>query len=322
MADAMTTTASLDYDQGMWDRAAYFSLRPELYFDRFADVRSTNASPDQGATLTFTVVTDMAAATTSINESVDIDAVALADTTVTLTLAEYGNAANTTWRVRATSFIDLDPVVANAVGFNAGMSQDLLARTPLQAGTNVRYAAGVTGTTPGARNQVLPADTLRAYDVRRALAELSGANVARFGGYYAAMIHPDVSFDLRAETGAAAWRDPHTYSQPTEIWNGEVGVFEGFRFMESPRAPLFADAGSSTTLTDVYGTLFFGRQAIAKAYSTYEGRGPMPIVIIGPVVDKLKRFKPVGWHWFGAYGRFREAALRRVESSSSIGTNS
>lgn len=322
MADAMTTTASLDYDQTMWDRAAYFSLRPELYYDRFADVKSTTATPDQGATLTFTVVTDMAAATTAINESVDIDAVALADTTVSLTLAEYGNAANTTWRVRATSFIDLDPIVANAVGFNSGMSVDLLARAPLQAGSNVRYAAGTTGTTPGARNQVIPTNTLRATDVRRALAELRGANVASFGGYYASVIHPDVSFDLRAETGAAAWRDPHTYSQPTEIWNGEVGVFEGFRFMEASRAPLFADAGSSTTLTDVYGTLFFGRQAIAKAYSTYEGRGPLPIVIIGPVVDKLKRFKPVGWHWFGAYGRFREAAIRRVESSSSIGTNS
>jgi hypothetical protein len=25
---------------------------------------------------------------------------------------------------------------------------------------------------------------------------------------YVAFIHPDVSFDLRAETGSAAWRDP------------------------------------------------------------------------------------------------------------------
>src|SRR4051794_10811896 len=128
----MTTTASLDFDQTMWDQKAYFSLRPQLHFDQFADVKSTTAAPTDGAALTFTIVTDMAVATASINESVDIDAVALADTQVTLTLAEKGNAVSTTFRARATGFIDLDPVVANAVGFNAGSSLDILARTALE----------------------------------------------------------------------------------------------------------------------------------------------------------------------------------------------
>ncbi len=129
------------------------------------------------------------------------------------------------------------------------------------------------------------------------------------------------SYDLRGETGAAAWRDPHTYSQPGEIWTGEVGAFEGFRFVESPRTPVFADAGSSTTLTDVYSTLFIGRQALAKAYSTTDGNGAMPKVVLSPVVDLLARYRHLGWYWLGGYGRFREASLRRVESSSSIGTN-
>jgi hypothetical protein len=39
------------------------------------------------------------------------------------------------------------------------------------------------------------------------------------------------------------------------------------------------------------------------------------------VVDSLMRFNPIGWYWLGGYGRFREASLRRVESSSSIGAN-
>ena len=322
MPDAFTTTASLDYDQTMWDQGIYFSLRPELHFDSFADVKSTTASPDQGAALTFTIVTDMAAATASINESVDVDAVALADTQVTVTLAEKGNAVNSTWRVRATAFIGLDPVIANAVGFNAGMSLDLIARTELEAGTNVRYgsAQGAAGT-PTARNQVDPADLIRAHDVRLVVADLKAANVPPFNGYYAGVIHPHVTVDLREETGSASWRDPHTYSQPAEIWAGEVGEFEGVRWMSSSRASLWADAGSSTTLTDVYGTIVFGHQAVAKGYSSYDGRGPLPITIIGPVVDKLRRFKPVGWHWFGGYKRFREAAIRRIESSSSMGVN-
>ena len=304
----------------MWDRAIYYSLRPELYFDRFATVKTTNATPDQGSSVKFTIITDMAVASTAIDESVDIDAVALADTQVTLTLDEYGNGVNSTFRVRATSFINLDRAVAGAVGYNAGVSLDTIAVDVMKAGSNVRYATGGS-TTPTARNTIEPNDLLTAHDVRRARVDLAGANVRRFDGFYASAIHPDVSLDLREETGSGAWRTPHEYVQPQQIWNGELGEFEGFRFFETPRAPLFADAGSSTTLTDVYRTLFFGQEAIAKAYSTYEGRGAVPIVIMGPVVDKLKRFKPVSWHWFGAYGVFRQAALRAVESASSVGSN-
>ena len=315
MADAMTTTASLDFDQTMWDRAIYYPLRPELYFDMFADVKATDATPDQGATLTFTKFNDLAAATTPLSETVDVDAVALSDAQVSLTLAEYGNSVNTTFRVRATSFIGLDRPVANLIGYNAGLSLDTLARNIMQAGTNITYAGAATS-----RVTVAATHLLTAALVRKQAALLRSANVATFNGYYAALIDPLVSYDLRGETGAAAWRDPHTYSQPEQIWNGEVGEFEGFRFMTSPRAPIFADAGVGGTV-DVYRSLFFGRQAIAKAYSTYEGRGALPIVIPGPVVDKLRRFQPLSWHWFGAYGVFRQEALRAVESASSIGAN-
>lgn len=319
MADAFTTTASVSYDQTAFDRMAYFALRPELYYDAVADVMPTRQAMP-GAAVTFSLQTDMAVASTTINESVDIDAVALANSQVTLTLAEYGNAVTTTAKLRGTSFVELDPIVANVLGFNAGRSIDSVAQAQLEGGSNVRFASG-GATLPTGRTGVEPGDVLVANDVRRALADLRGANVSTIGGLYVAFIHPDVSYDLRGQTGAAAWRDPHTYSQPGEIWNGEVGSFEGFRFIETPRAPLFADAGSSTTLTDVYATLFLGRQALAKAHSYTDGNGPFPKVVMSPIVDKLRRFVPMGWYWLGAYGRFREAALRRVESSSSIGAN-
>ena len=321
MADAMTVAGSLNRNQTMWDRALYFGLRPELHFDQFADVKPTDVSPDQGGAVKFTLWTDMAVASTAINESVDIDAVALADSQVTLTLAEYGNAANTTFKVRATSFIPLDRSITDLLGYNAGLSIDTIARDVLKAGTNVRYATG-GATDPTARNTVEPNDTITSHDIRLVVTDLAAANVARFNGYYAGVIHPHVAIDLREETGTAAWRDPHVYAEPQNIWNGEIGEYEGVRFMVTSQAPIFADAGSSTTLTDVYRTMVFGRQALAKAYSTFEGRGALPTVIFGPVVDKLRRFKPVGWHWYGNYGIFRQAALRAIESASTVGTNS
>lgn len=319
MPDAYTTTGSVDIEQTAYDRLVRYALRPKLHFRNVVDVRPTRQAMP-GSAVIFTLVDDLSIASTALNESTDVDAVALSDSQVTLTLTEHGNAVITTAKLRGTSFVEVDPIVANVLAHNAAISMDELALIQLRAGSNVRYATG-GATTPTARNTVEPDDTLAAADVRRILADLKAANVEDFGGLYAAFIHPDVSYDLRSETGAAAWRDPHTYSQPAEIWNGEVGAFEGFRFMELSRAPVFADAGSSTTLTDVYATLFMGRQALAEAFSTTDGNGRDPRVVPGPVVDHLRRFVPLGWYWLGAFGRFREAALRRVDSSSSIGSN-
>jgi N4-gp56 family major capsid protein len=321
MSDAMTVAGSLTRNQTMWDRAMYFGLRPQLHFDQFADVQPVNATPEQGGSAKFTLWTDMAVVSTALNESVDVDAVALADAQVTVTLAEYGNAANTTFKVRATSFIPLDKPIINLISYNAGLSVDTIERDVLKAGTNVRYATGGT-TDPTARNTVEPGDTITSHDIRLVVTDLKAANVADFNGYYAGMLHPHVALDLREETGTAAWRDPHVYSDPANIYNGEIGEYEGVRWMVSSQAPIFADAGSSTTLTDVYRTMVWGRQALAKAYSSAEGHGPQPKVGFGPVVDKLERFRPVYWHWFGAYGIFRQAALRAIESSSSVGANS
>jgi N4-gp56 family major capsid protein len=140
---------------------------------------------------------------------------------------------------------------------------------------------------------------------------------------YMGYIHPDVSYDLRKETGVASWRDPHVYSDPANIYNGEIGAFEGVRFIETPRAKIFENASNgsgSTGTVDAYCTHIAGRQALAKAHSIVDGNGPFPRVVRGPVVDVLSRFQPVGWYWLGGYARFREASLRRIESASSLGS--
>ena len=317
MADALTTTNSLTLDQNAYDRVAYFPLRAELYFDAVADVKPTRQSMP-GSAVIFYLPTEMSAATSTLNESSDVDAIALADAQVTVTLLEKGSVAKTTAKARGTAYQELDPIVVNLVGFNAGLSVDLIAATVLAGGTNVRYPGASGGT---ARNTILPTDVLTANGVRRATAELRGANVATFNGMYVGFIHPDVSYDFRGATGTNTWRDPHTYSDPSAIWNGEIGAFEGVRFIEAQRAPIVSDAGSSTTLTDVYQTLIVGKQALAKAWSITDGGGPQPSVFPTPIIDNLRRFHGTAWYHLYGIGRFREAAIRRLETASTIGTN-
>lgn len=315
-------TANLSVDQIAFEKMAYFALRPEMYFDQFADVQATNAT-NPGSSIKFTVFADLAAATTPLGEAEDVTPVSMSDSQVTVTLEEYGNATVTTAKLRASSFMPVDPVAAQAVGYNAGLSIDTIARNVVQAGDNVIYATG-GAVDPSSRTTVNADDTLAANDVRRVVAQLRGANVPTIGGSYVGFIHPDVSYDFRSATDAAAWRTPANYVNPEGIYNGEIGMFEGVRFMESSRAPLFANAsnnsGSSGTI-DVYGTLIMGRQALAKGVSLGGEYGSQPTIVYGTVTDLLKRFRPVGWKHFVGYGVFRQEALRRIESASSIGTN-
>jgi N4-gp56 family major capsid protein len=325
MADyyaAETGTSNLNVDQVAFEKLAYFALRPEMYFDQFADVQATNAT-NPGASVKFTVFADLAAATTALGEAEDVTPVAMSDAQVTVTLEEYGNATVTTAKLRASSFLPVDPVAANAVGYNAGLSIDTIARNAVQAGTNVIYATGGTDTAT-ARVDMDVDDTITAKDVRRAVAQLRGANVPTIGGNYVGFIHPDVSYDLRGITDASGWRDSYKYTNAMPLYNGEIGMFEGVRFMESARAPIFANAfnGAGAAGTgDSYGTLIMGQQALAKAVSMGGEYGAQPTIVYGTVTDLLQRFRPVGWKHFVGYAVFRQEALRRIESASSIGSN-
>lgn len=344
MADAYQYTGSLDYSQKAYQRYAYFALRPPLMYDSLADVFATNQSMP-GISVQFNILGDLAIASTPINELSDVASVATTDTTVSATLNEYGNAIRRTRALAGTSFIEIDPALARVVGFNGGVSIDEVAKTTAQAGTTVAYASvnGHTG-----RTNMTSTDIITANDVRIAYAYLlrnnampffsggagtdgSGADVnfkeGNAGtGLYGAMIHPDVAYDLRGQTGSGTWRQPSEYAAGfggghQGIWSGEIGEFEGFRFVVNPRAPYFANAGN--TNQNVLGSLFMGQEALLKIWATVEDNGPRPQIVEGPVVDTLKRNRPLGWYWFGAYGIFRQTCLYRLETAATLsGTTS
>lgn len=327
MADAFTTTATLTQATQAYERLAYFALRSELYFDACASIKPTRQS-HPGSSVLFNIYNDLAPAITPLSETVDVDAVAISDNEVTLALNEYGSAAITTARIRGWSYLLVSSDVANVIGYNAGLSFDCLARNPLLAGTNVRFGNGFAGP----RGSLAATHTLKASDIRKVVADLSDANVQRLGGYYRAFLAAAAELDLREETGAAAWRDPHTYSQPEQIWNGETGVFEGAAFIVTPRLTAanlaagqggpggFVDGGAvggASGNFDVFPVIVMGNQALAKTWSSAVSAS-MPQIVLGTVVDKLQRLVPIGWYWNGGFGRFREEALRRIEVTTTL----
>jgi N4-gp56 family major capsid protein len=296
--------------QKAYDRLVEFALRSQPLLRSVADKRPARQSMP-GSSIVFQIYNDMTKATTALSEQVDPDSVAIGTpTAVTVTLNEYGNAVLTTRKLQLMSLAEVDPAIANIVAFNMADSIDEIVQTELRGGTNVIYASNASGTRATATTNVTGAHTLKAADIRLAVAKLrAGKAVARKGSLYWCAIHPEVSHDLRAETGSGAWRLPHEYQSNAEIWAGEIGTFEGAYFIESPRLYNATDGGSSAR---VFRTLLAGQQALAEAVAEE------PHVVIGNVTDKLMRLRPIGWYGVLGFKRYREEALYRIESSSSI----
>jgi N4-gp56 family major capsid protein len=306
---AFTPSNAAGLVQKAYDRLVEFELRSTPLIRSVADKKpARQAMP--GSSVALQIYNDLAVAKTALSEDVDPAAVSLATPDiVTVTLNEYGNATVVTRKLQLMSLADVDPAVANILAFNMADSIDELAQDALLAGTNVLYATGgstVATTTSGITSD----DTITAADIRKAVAKLrSNKANGRKGSMYWCGIHPEVSHDLRAQSGSANWRLPHEYSAQSNIWAGEIGNFEGAYFIESPRLRKGADGASSIP---VYRTFLAGQQALAEAVAEE------PHVVIGPVTDKLMRQRPIGWYGVLGHAVYRNEALYRIESSSSI----
>ena len=317
---AYTGTGDVSSDTAAFQQLAYFAFRSQPMYEMIADVRST-AQTHNGASVQFNIYDNMAQATSALTETSDVTAVALGDSTVVVTLAEYGNAVITTAKLRGTSFLNVDADAANIIGYNMVDSIDKLVSNVANAGTNVIYAQGSAGSRPTSRVTVSDANTFGAQEGRQAVAELRTASAPGFeNGNYIGLVHPDVSYDLREQTAVTDVIQYQIRQEGAAVRNGSIGVFGGIEWIENPRAPILDDAGATGT-TNVYQTLVAGRQALAKAFSRAPGFGEDPSVVFGPVTDTLRRFHPVGWYHLVGHAIFRQAALQRIESSSSIGDN-
>jgi N4-gp56 family major capsid protein len=276
-----------------YDLAAWGSLRPELIFDQFANVRSTNQS-HRGSSVQFTFVDDIPEATTPLLENLDVDSASIGSDTVVVPMSEYGLAVTTTALIRGTGFIPVDPIAAERVGWNAGISVDALARTALDAATNVIGG----GTVP-----------LNSWLLREAVYELQAKNVRPWaGGLYVAVVSPVQAQQLKSEADAAGWRwvVGENPMEGNSIYRGEIGTFEGCRIIVNNH---LGPNGNGYVM---------GAEALAKGFSTAPGFGPNPRVVVSPVVDKLRRFASVGWYHLVGYKVFRDEAIVRLNTVNTI----
>ena len=317
-ATSTTTSTMSNLIQTAYEKYIEFNLRSEPMFRKFADKRPVDVT-NPGNTVVFQVYTDLSRATSALTQTADPDAVELSNTNrVHVTVNEYGNAVLTTERLALESLSAIDPAVADMLSFNMRDSLDSLVWTTLTSIATGRFSGTTAANEATVNGEDVSASTsaanFTAALARKGVAKLRGANVqTRDGNLYTALIHPDVSYDLRSEaqtSGSAVWQLPHTYTDAAvgNLWSGEIGIFDQVRYIETPRAESVSGSGTSK----VYATVILGKQALLEAVS-YE-----PKTVIGPVTDKLMRFRPAGWKGLLGWNVFRKEARYVIKSKSSI----
>lgn len=313
MSDVYTdSTAWANFITTGYDRAVEFQLRSEPCFRQFVDKRPVNVTTP-GSAVVLSIAQEYAAlATTPLGEDADVAAVAPpAPVRVTVTPQEYGNASVESLRLEATSFTAVDPIVANLIGKNMVDTHDALVRAIADAATHIigRNAGTIkTDSSSFAEASVAGTDILNAATVQSAVSLLRRRNAhpRDIAGNYAAVVHPDVAYDIMSDT---SWLSPHQYVDPTNIYNAELGAYMGARFVQSPRCTVVNDGASGA---HVYRTYFLGQQALVEAVVRE------PQVVIGPVVDRLMRFRTIGWKSFLGWAIYRQEAIQVARTASSI----
>ena len=295
---ALVTTA--------YDQYVRMALRSIPVMRALADVKPVQQAMP-GSSVVFSIYSDLSTATGTLTETTDVDSIALGNPSqVTVTLNEYGNAVTTTKKLNLTSFNDVDSALADIIAYNAADSIDSVVASVLtgSTGTNVIYGGNATGT-----NSITSSGTITAANIRKAVVQLrSNKAVPRIGELYAAYLHPRQSADLRAETGTGGFQELSKYVDRTPFVAGAVGVLEGAFVVETPRVPFAANSGS----VNVYKAIVAGREALAEA------KGQDISTVIGPEIDALRRFRTIGWYFFGGWSLLRQAAIYRIESATSI----
>lgn len=274
--------------------------------DQFANIKKSIGSKQ----ISIPIYDLLSPVTSALTEKEDPASVALSDTEVTLTPAEYGNAVTTTKLANFQTGGMADMAAARMIGINAAQSLSKHFFAAADLSTNI-YRVNARA----ADVNIVAGDVMDATTLGIAYNKLARSSVPYLtGGEYVLIAHDDVIHDLREGTSAGTWQDTHKYALPGELLKNEVGMFKGFRVIRNNLATIDADAGAGGTV-DVYYSYALGFNGIGKAVSM-----DLDTRITGPF-DKLARFLNIGWYGVHQYKIVQSQACWVLRSSSSLGAN-
>jgi len=252
-----------------WDTALLDNARDELVYTQLG--KKVALPENKGRTIEFRRWKRLADVS-ALTEGVIPTGKKMSIVAITASLTQYGDYVAISDILDAHGIEDTKLGAVEELGAAGGLTLEKTVRNTLMAGTNILFADAINKST-GAYVST-PSDeaglqtalgsyycNLTARVINKAVTQLKkGAQMVKYsGGYYVAVVHPDVAEDLRNDS---AWIEAHKYSATEEIFNGEIGRMHGVRFLESNLAPVIKKTSPSQDYA-TFKTFFFAKDAFA-----------------------------------------------------------
>lgn len=267
--DNTNVTTDVDLTPEMktyYDKDLLRNAKPKLVHNRFGQKRPIPKG--KGKTIEFRKFDPLPKALTPLVEGVTPSGRKMRVTSKTATVKQYGDYIEHSDILEMTT-IDNTLVEGNRLlGQQSGETLDTLTREVINAGTNVQYADGrvsaryllVGGDPEWGNNHYFNCEVIR----QAALNLRNNKATPLEGGDFVAIVHPDTIYTLKKDP---EWQEATKYQNSEKLYSGEVGRYDGVRFVESTEAKIFhaADlsAGSrNLTVASVAGKVFTIQEAL------------------------------------------------------------
>ena len=314
LLSGLTPEMKTFYDMTLIDEAS-----AQLVHDQFGQKRPIPQGG--GKTIEFRKFSSLPKATTALTEGVTPDGKSLTVTSITATVAQYGDYITQSDVLELTALDNTILEATKILGKQAGLTLDTVVRNVLVAGTNVSYCPKVSGgneTAVTSRSAMDTTSKLTVKEIQKAVAKLRGQNAPTINGKYVAIIHPYVAYDLMRDP---EWIDAFKYASPTNLYEGEIGEIAGVRFVQTTEAKVWNDntcpANGSSGHHPVFATLVLGDGAYGVTEVT--GGGLQTIVKqkgSAGTADPLDQRSSVGWKAIKTAELLVPNYLVRIESCS------
>lgn len=289
------------------------NAQPKLVHDQFGQEHPIPQG--KGKTIEFRKWDPLPKAMTPLTEGVTPDGRKLSMGILTATVSQYGDYVAVSDILSMTAIDNTIVQATKLLGAQSGATLDTITREVLMGGTNVQYAEGqVTSRAALVGGQASGNHYFTVDAVRRAVRFLKTQNAEKIGDSFVAIIHPDIAYDIKNDP---LWEGVKTYSDPDDIYEGEIGRLEGVRFVETTEARKFPGAGAEGR--DVYATLVIAD----NAYGVTELSGGGLKHIVKPLgsagtADPLDQRSTVGWKATKTAVRLVEQFMVRIETTSTF----
>ena len=241
--NSTTSKGSAPLFQEALNRHIVTRAKPKLVHHQFGQL--TKIPKGRTKTITWDKMSPLPKATTPLTEGVTPKGTAINISRVTATPLQYGAYISTTDEF---DFYKNDPSpevlrLNEILADNAGETQDSLTADILSTGTNVQYAGGKS-----ARSQLTADCVMKVEEIRKAVRTLKKNKANPIDKDFVAIVDPDVAFDLMSDS---AWENVKTYSDPKDMYSGEIGRLYGVRFVETTEAKVFRGSDLATNKSEL-----------------------------------------------------------------------